>query len=629
MTRRPPAATTTVGLADTQTLLPQALALVRQGRSRLARELLGQLLQAEPTHFDGLNLRGVLESMAGRSQAALGDFDRAIAAHPQRPETHANRASALMALGQRDAAAAACEQAMALAPGVDTLSGLAVLLMKIERYPQAQTCCERIVAQRPDDPDALNLLAVILRRQQRSADALAVLNRAVACAPGFAAAHVNRGNVLADLERHDDALASYRAALELQPASADHHASVAEALVRLDRGAEALAAADAALAIDPHHAQAHMTRGAMLHAQGHDDAALAAYDQALPGRPRDAVLHTNRGVALAALQRHAEAEAAYAQALAIDPDHAAAHFNRGLLRLLQGDLARGWPDMEWRWRTPGLGARTAFAGEPWLGQTPLIGKTIVLHAEQGLGDAIQFVRYAARVKAAGAQRVLLQVPRPLTALLTGVAGVDRVLAAGARLPAFDEHCPLMSLPLAFGTRLPTVPADGPYLHADPERVAVWQEKLGERTSPRVGLVWSGNPRHRNDHHRSIPLAGFLQAVQGPARFVALQKDVAAADRARLTRRGITSWAREQRDLADTAALIDALDLVVAVDTSVAHLAGAMGKPVWLLLPWTPDWRWLLHRDDSPWYPSMRLFRQPAAGDWASMLQRVGAELQAL
>jgi hypothetical protein len=261
-----------------------------------------------------------------------------------------------------------------------------------------------------------------------------------------------------------------------------------------------------------------------------------------------------------------------------------------------------------------------------LGEPAIAGKTVLLHAEQGYGDTVQFCRYAKRVAARGAA-VVLEVPAALAALLAPLEGVHRLVVKGEALPVFDYHCPLLSLPLAFKTTLASIPAEIPYLRSDPIRVAHWRARLGPERRPRVGLVWSGSPGHKDDRDRSIPLAQVIELLSVPAQFVSLQKDVRSADRLILEGQGgVSHFGEALNDFADTAALIELMDVVIAVDTSVAHIAGAMGKAVWILLPRDPDWRWLLQREDSPWYPSARLFRQATAGDWAGVIRRVASAL---
>jgi ADP-heptose:LPS heptosyltransferase len=335
----------------------------------------------------------------------------------------------------------------------------------------------------------------------------------------------------------------------------------------------------------------------------------------------------NKGTALAALNRFAEALESFTAAAAIDPERAEVHYNAGLVRLRLGDFAAGWREFEWRWRKPDwIGMRREFAAPLWLGEEPIGGKTILLLAEQGLGDTIHFVRYAALVAALGA-KVILGVPSPLKEIASTVPGVSLVLGDGEPVPPVDFYCPMLSLPLAFRTELATVPANIPYLQPCQERLVKWRDKLPANGRLRVGICWAGSSTHLNDRNRSMPLERFAKLFSVPnLDFISVQKEVSETQAAILREHGVMEIGREFADFADTAAVVAMLDLLVTVDTSVAHLAGAMGKAVALLVAFSPDFRWLLDRTDSPWYPSMRLFRQTTIGDWDGTLARLRQEL---
>ena len=514
------------------------------------------------------------------------------------------------------------------APYPDARAALqqARLLQQQGRLEEAESATLDLLARAPANAEAWLRLGLVRMASGRAEAALDPFSRAIATQPS-AVAHTNLGNALRALGRHDDAIGSYDQALALKP---DHIVALynrGNALRDLKRHEAALAAYDRVLALEPLHARALNNRGAVLRILKRYAEAVATYDRALSVEPDNAGLHNNRGNALLALRRHEDALASYERALELKPDHAGAHWNEGLCRLLLGDLAGGWRKYEWRWqRATFSSGRRDFDPPQWRGDQPLEGKTILLHAEQGLGDTMQFCRYASLVAERGGT-VLLEVQSPLKALLQGLPGVTQVLAKGEPLPDFDFHCPLLSLPLAFDTQIETVPAATPYLQAPAQRASYWHQRLGPATAPRVGLVWSGQPKHRNDHNRSMALSALLPLLRLPYQFVSLQKEVRATDLDVLQRQDrILNLGVELADFSDTAGLVDTLDLVIAVDTSVAHLAGALGKPVWLLLPFNPDWRWLLHRDDSPWYPTARLFRQPATGDWAAVVHQVAARL---
>jgi hypothetical protein len=324
-----------------------------------------------------------------------------------------------------------------------------------------------------------------------------------------------------------------------------------------------------------------------------------------------------------------EALTSYRKSIALKPDYALAHWSLAVNRLRFGDFKTGWAEGEWRWKCPGLPIIERKFGCPlWLGAEPIRGKTILLHSDQGLGDALQFCRYVPLVAAMGAH-VILEVQSELRELVSGLDGVSTVVPRGEALPDFDLHCPLASLPLAFDTSVDTIPSTTPYVSVG-DYAQAWKNRLTSVRSPRVGLVWSGNPDHNNDRNRSIALETLLPLLDADVGFVSLQKDARQADRAILDqRKEILDLGPELKSFVDTAAVVSHLDLVISVDTSVAHLAGALGRPVWILLPYVPDWRWLLHRTDSPWYPTARLFRQSETRDWRTVIQQVCTELNSL
>lgn len=487
-----------------------------------------------------------------------------------------------------------------------------------------------------DHPAAHCNRATVLAELGRWQEALAGYDRAVALKSDYAVAWSNRGNALKELRRLDEALASYDRAIAINPGLAAAFSNRGTVLKELHRLDESLASYDRALALDPLLAEAHSNRGIVLAALGRGEAALASYDRAVSIKPDHAEALSNRGIALYEMRRMDEALESYDRALALDPDLAQAHFNRSMARLALGDFAGGWLDHEWRWKMPGTDRRD-FPQPLWRGEEPLAGSTILLHGEQGLGDTLQFCRYAKRVADLGA-RVVLEVPASLKGLLAGLDGVAQVVARGDALPRFDSHCPLMSLPLAFNTTLATIPADVPYLRARTGSALQWRERLGHGRTPRVGLVWSGGFRADQPEtwavngRRNIPLSRFAPLAHPGIEFHSLQKGEPAESE--LARALASHWggpplsnhSAHLNDFLDTAALIENLDLVITVDTSMAHLAGAMGKPVWILNRFDACWRWLLNRDDSPWYPTARLYRQEAAGDWDGVIRKVAADL---
>jgi tetratricopeptide (TPR) repeat protein len=513
-------------------------------------------------------------------------------------------------------------------PDVSSLLAEGLAQHQAGRLAEAEKIYNRILAIVPGHCGGSHWLGVIFHQRGEHVRAVRYIDAALAQNPDDVLALNNRGNALQALKRFEDALASYDRALALRPDFADAHSNRGNALQALQRSEDAVASFDRALALRPDFAEACYNRGNALHALAQFAQALTSYDRALALRPHYAEAHCNRGVTLHDLKRFDEALASYRRALTLRPEYAEAHYGEALCRLLTGDLDRGWDEHEWRWETEQFrNGRRDFSAPLWDGSQEVAGKTVLVHAEQGFGDTIQFARYVPAVAERGA-RVILEVQEPLHDLMHTLPGAAQIVSRGDMLPDFDMHCPLLSLPRAFATRLESIPAQTPYLHASAGRVADWNARLPPRTRPRIGLVWSGRPTHKNDSNRSIGLGSFLPLLDGvEATFVSLQRDVRAADATLLRKRtGLVHFGDKLKTFADTAALIANLDLVIAVDTSVAHLAGALRKPVWVLLPFIPDWRWLLDRDDSPWYPTARLFRQDDSRRWDSVFVRLRAAL---
>ncbi|MDX2144412.1 MAG: tetratricopeptide repeat protein [Rhodospirillaceae bacterium] len=456
----------------------------------------------------------------------------------------------------------------------------------------ASALYREILALAPDHFDALYLLGAATTQSGDAATGLMYLDRALAIKADFASAHVQRGNALRRLGRNAEALLSFERALTIDAASIDARINRGIELKELGRCEEALADLDVAVAAAPDDAVAHYNRAAVLVRMGRDDTALAAFERAA----------------------------------ALKPDFAEAHFGAAECRLARGEFAGGWAGFEWRWRTLVFSrSGREFTPSQWRGEGALAGKTILLHAEQGLGDTIQFCRYAPLLRERGA-RVVLEVQPKLKALIATLDPAVTVVARGEALPPFDLHCPLMSLPGAFKTELATIPARGPYLSADAARVTAWRERL-PHDGVRIGLAWSGTASHGNDRNRSATLAT-LGVLAGPGRhLIGLQSDMTTADRAAAASlANFTSLGDQLTDFAEIAALVAALDVVVTVDTVFAHLAGALGKPVFVLLSKACDWRWLQGRADSPWYPSAKLFRQETLGDWSAPMRRLQSEV---
>ncbi len=568
-----------------------------------------------------------------------------------------------------------CQRALAAESShADSLHLMGLLSLHTKQYQAAVEWLARAIAQDPK-PEYLSSLGTALQQQGRHEDALKAFDKAVQIRPDDPELWVNLGNALVAVKRPADALLTYQHALELDPGNwnASYRCGVLffesggfeEALPWFDRCDElrpndaqtlhmrgatlrGLKRFEACLAdnmqvhrLDPAHPLHCNNIGDALLWLGRRDEALKWFDKALKLKPDDVDALCNKAVWFRQDHRFAESAAIYERLRLLHPNNAKFERDLAYIQLLTGNFAAGWPGREARWKVPGLPiiypnfSQPMWRGDAGLqGKSPaaedLTGKTILVYADEGLGDSIQFARYVPMVAARGAH-VILTVPDALYPLFSGMAGVHecRSYSSTTVPPAFDMYCPLGSLPLAFGTTLETVPQAAYLPPLAAGRVRSWEERLGPHDRLRVGLVWSGNPKHGNDRDRSMPLRSMAGLFDVGATFVSLQKDARPDDRAYLGERSdIIDRTADFIDLAETAALISCLDVVVTVDTSIAHLAATLGRPTFVLLPYLPDWRWLLDREDSPWYPTARLFRQTSTRDYASVLERVRAELLA-
>jgi tetratricopeptide (TPR) repeat protein len=494
------------------------------------------------------------------------------------------------------------------------------------RFAEALAAFDNAIALKPDYAQAHNVRGIVLALLGRLAEAVGSFDRAIALNPDYAEAHNNRALVLQDLGRLEEALVSLDRAIALQPDNARAHNNRGVLLHGLMRDDEALASHDKAIALKAEYAEAHYNRGIVLHELDRLDDALASFDQTIALKRDYAAAHNNRGTVLFDLSRLEEAAAAFDTAIALTEGFAEAFVNKSYCLLRMGHFEEGWRLHEWRKKTERPVGNRSFPQPAWLGNEDIANKTVFVHWEQGFGDTLQFCRYGRLLRARGAN-VVMSVQEPLHRLLSHSMPDIRFLKDDLVPAAFDYHCSLMSLPLAFGTKLQNVPAALPYLFADDERRKTWDARLPPAAKPRIGVAWSGNTKQRNDINRSIGLAALAPILALDAHWVSLQKEIRDIDRPLLENfRHISHYGELLTDFSDTAAVIANLDLIVTVDTSVAHLASAMGKPVWILLAFTPDWRWLVERNDCPWYPATQLFRQQAPRAWDGVVTHVAAAL---
>jgi tetratricopeptide (TPR) repeat protein len=601
-----------------------------------AVELISRAVAVEPANAELHYNLGVALQMLARPDEAAASYQEALRLGPQKAEAHNNLGHILHRQGRLDAALACFEQALRLRPNYaeaqrnrgEAHNQQGLHLLKEGQHDAARPCFEQAVRDNPGDADAHSNLGAVLRDQGQIDAAAACFHRALSLRPDHAGAHNNLGRVCEDRGRLDEAAARYRLAICSQPGNPAFHNNLGNVLTMLSRPDEALTCYRQAVRLQPGEPVFHSNLANALTLAGQPEEAETCCRQALSLRPDLVDARHNLAITLAAQGKFAEALTHNEEALRLEPEHPGARNCRALWWLQHGEFARGWPEYGWRWKVRGVTERT-FREPDWDG-SPLNGRTILLYAEQALGDTIQFIRYAPLVQAGG--RVVVECQPALARLLASCPGIDQLVPRGSPLPPFDVQAALLSLPGLLGTTLQTVPANVPYLSAEAGLVAAWRRELGAVTGCKIGIAWQGSPTFAGDRLRSAPLRHFapLGRVEG-VRLFGLQKGPGREQIRSCRQMRIIDLGDRLDEAAgafmDTAAVMVNLDLVVTTDTSVAHLAGALGVPVWVALSIGADWRWLLEREDCPWYPSMRLFRQTRAHDWDEVFERMAAELR--
>ncbi len=649
-----------------RSMVPEILAKARQfyrsGNLTRAERTCRQILDLDPNHVPSWFLLGLIGYQDGKDNEAIQAFREAVRLRPDYPEAHNNIGICQARQGKFAEAIDSFRAALKLrSEYAEALSNLGNALGDSGQADEASEHYARAIALSANYAEAHNNLGIAQSRQGKWTEALRSYRRAIELRPNYPEAHNNLGTALAHFEKLDEAIASFDQALQLRPAYADAHANRGVALAAQGHWPEAAAAFRQAVQLQPRFPDAHNRLGQVLSAQGKLQEAAAAFRQAiqLDGKSFDAYrnlgrtlfdlqdfpaaigafqqalrldgdsadTHCQLGIALTQQRHFAQGLHHFGRAIQLRPDFAEAHMHRSLNRLQTGDFERGWTDYEWRWKCKEFNPRN-FEQPRWQGE-PLEGKRILLHTEQGFGDTFQFVRYAQLLKESGA-RVLVRAPEPLLKLLRLCPYLDGVCAEGGEPADFDVHLPLLSLPKMLGTTLTTIPAGEPYLFADPALVKRWQGELSYIQAFKVGINWQGNPKYRGDLRRSIPLAHFAPLASVPGvRLISLQKNY-GTEQIREVPFSVTELGGQVDEASgpfmDTAAVLKNLDLVITSDTALPHLAGALGVPVWLALPYAPDWRWLLHREDCPWYPTMRLFRQTEFDNWEPVFERMARML---
>ena len=645
-------------------LFRRALTSLQAGALTDAEHQFKELLDDDPRHVAGLNLIAVLLTRLGRFDEAEHYIQRALRENSASDASFNNYGIILRALKRPTEALEQFSHALEINPSdAGTWNSRGAVRNELGNHQEAIADFEKAISLNPKYADAYCNKAASLAALHLWEQSLAAYDAALAANSKHVGGWLGRGNVLLRLKRYKEAAAAYDEALLLQPNLADAWIGGGKIYSQLRLYDKALEAYDNAIALNPNSPHAWVGRGNVLYETRSYNEAATAYDKALEFSPDIPGAWLGRGSVYAALGRHQEAAAAYdkvialnaslphgwaarggiffglglyddalrcyEKAISIDPEFASAHYEKAQILLLRGDFKEGWHLFEWRWKT-GLRAfsRRNFSEKLWLGDEAIEGKTIAVHSEQGLGDTIQFYRYLQKLEALDC-KIIFETPAALYNLFKAQNPPFTIITQGDEIPEFEFHCPLMSLPLAFRTEIATIPAPVPYLVAPPEKVAAWREKLGRKTKPRIGLCWSGSPGSMNDLRRTMPLESLLPILTQDAEWHSLQKDIRDHDRYSFeSAQSIKDHTQDLTDFTDTAALLGEMDLVISVDAVVGHLAGAVGVPLWSLQPFVPDFRWLQDREDSPWYPTARLFRQRFSGDWIGIIDRVRSDLEA-
>jgi tetratricopeptide (TPR) repeat protein len=602
----------------------------RAGDVRQAEELCRYILKEEPHNALALNLLGVLAQQAGRNEEALALLHEAVAICPDDAGFHYNLGVITQALGRKAEARSSYREALRLSPDhVGALNNLGHVALNLDQLDEAEKHLRRAVLVLPDHGPAHHNLALVCKRRGKLEEAIACFRQAVRFCPNDAAIHFNLGQALEEYGKPDEAVEAYRQAVRLRPDNALYQCVLGNLLTLRHQPGEALLHYEQALRIHPRDPANYSNLGNVLTQLGRPQEAEARCRESIRLQSDGATAHHNLANALAAQGRLEEAMQSVEDALRIDPELAGARFNRALWRLQLGRYAEGWPEYEWRWKIKEVVKEQR--REPLWDGSALNGRTILLWAEQGLGDTLQAIRFAPLVKQRGGT-VVVECQAPLVPLLSRCPGIDRLVAGGSPLPAVDVQAPLMSLPWLLGVTLDTLPAKVPYLFADPGLVEQWQRELEGPPSLKIGIAWQGNPQFAGDAMRSIPLKQFAALARFPGvRLFSLQKGQGSEQLQAVAEQFYVVDLGCRLDettgaFMDTAAVMQNLDLVVTSDTAVAHLAGGLGVAVWVALCIGCDWRYFLHREDNPWYPTMRVFRQSRFGDWNEVFSRMADEL---
>ncbi|MDY0101273.1 MAG: tetratricopeptide repeat protein [Bacilli bacterium] len=602
--------------------LNKAIKLHQSGELDKAAAIYKSILKEEKDNFDALHLLGTIALRKEQWHEALTLFDKAILVAPDYAQAYSNKGMALVELGLLDEALESYNLAIAIKPKyANAHYGKGIVLRKLKHPNDSLQSYTKAIEIEPNNAEYLFKQGVILGELKQFDEAIKSYKKAININPDLADAYYNIGNILKELEEFSHALQNYDKAIFIQPDHENAYFNRGVILTILDRFDEALISYNKAISLKPNWADAYFKQALVLSELNRLDEALISHDKAMSFGVDNAKAYYKKGFFLKSLKRFDEALENYDHAITLDPNYPKTYLNKAMLLLLLGDFKKGFELYEWRFKKD-----HHFSQPLWLGEESLKGKTILLYNEQGLGDTIQFCRYAKQVVDLGA-KVILQTQQSLIGLLRGLNGISEFVTEGSVLPPFDYQCPLLSLPHALNTTIDTIPNNTAYLFSDKDIVDIWRDRIGIKTKLRIGIAWSGNAKHMNDHNRSIVLGDFIEKLPKNYEYISLQKEIQDSDKKTLlVNPQIKHFEDSINDFSDTAAICELVDIVISVDTSIAHLSAAMGKQTWILLPYIPDWRWLLDRKDSPWYSSAKLYRQDKTRVWTSVLEQIKSDL---
>ena len=599
-----------------------AFAYFQAGNFHQAEQTCREILEAQPDRADIQRLLGIIQYQQGNTDSAIEYIRQSIQLDPSEAYAYFILGNIFREKGNNEEAIANYQKAIEINPNLDdAYYNLGIVFKESGRLDEAISCYRKAVQINPNHSDTYNNLGLALHANGQLEEAKYSYEQSIKIDPDYAYAYYNLGNVFLEKKQPGEAIAHFQKAIQLNPDLIDAYNNLGNALKEKGLLNEAIAVYKKTLEINPNRADTYYNMGIIFKESGQADEAITCYRKAIQINPGHADAYNNLGLSLRDKGSIEEAIHSFKEALHIKSDNAVTRWNLSTALLLSGNFEQGWKEYEWRLKVKEFPNR--IISHPLWDGSDIAGRTILLQAEQGFGDTIQFIRYASLVAQRGA-KVIVSCQNELTSLLKKVEGVHQVVGYREQIPRFDIYYPLLSLPFIFHTTLESIPAQVPYIKADLSLVQQWRSKIQDQIFQcKIGLVWAG----REQHSCALELFLSLSKLDGIT-FYSLQKGVAAAQAKNATEgMMLVDYMEDIHDFSDTAAIIENLDLIISVDTAVAHLAGALGKPVWTLLPFVPDWRWLLNRDDSPWYPTMRLFRQPALGDWESVIGRVSHDLQ--